>query len=139
MHALAYHAQAFLDGFLEGAANGHNLAYRFHRRAYGAVDTVEFAEVPARYLHHYIVKGRLEEGRGFFGYGVLEVEQAIAQTQFGGHECQRIAGGFRCQGRRTAQSGVHLDYAVVHRLRVVGILHVTFAHNAYMAYDFDCK
>ena len=30
VHALSYHAQTLLDGFLKVAANGHHLAYRLH-------------------------------------------------------------------------------------------------------------
>ena len=30
MHALSYHAQAFLDSLFKGTTNGHHLAYRFH-------------------------------------------------------------------------------------------------------------
>ena len=99
VHSLANHAQALLDGFLEGAADGHDLAHGLHRRAQLLVHTVELAEVPARYLAHHVVQRGLEEGRGGLGHGVLQVEQSVAQAQLGGHKCQRIAGSFRRQTR----------------------------------------
>ena len=98
VHALPYHAQALLDGFLEGTADGHDLAHGLHRGAQLLVHAVELAEVPARYLAHHVVQRGLEEGRGGTGDGVLQVEQAVAQAQLGGHEGQRIARGFRGQG-----------------------------------------
>ena len=75
VHALAYHTQAFLNGFLEGAADGHDLAHGLHRRTQFLVYAVELAEVPARYLAHHVVQRRLEEGRSSLGHGVLQVEQ----------------------------------------------------------------
>ena len=137
VHALANHAQALLDGFLEGAADGHDLAHGLHRRAQLLVHAVELAEVPARYLAHYVVQRGLEEGRGSLGNGVLQVEQTVAQAQLGSHEGQRIARGFRGQSRRAAEAGVDLDDAVVFGLGVVGILHVALAHDADVADDAD--
>ena len=98
---------------------------------------MELAEVPARYLAHHVVQRGLEEGRGGLGHGVLQVEQSVAQAQLGGHKCQRIAGSFRRQSRRAAKAGIDLDDAVVLGLRVVGILHVTLAHDADVADDAD--
>ena len=137
VHALAYHTQAFLNGFLEGAADGHDLAHGLHRRTQFLVYAVKLAEVPARYLAHHVVQRGLEEGRGSLGNGVLQVEQSVAQAQLGGHKCQRIAGSFRRQSRRAAKAGIDLDDAVVLGLRVVGILHVTLAHDADVADDAD--
>ena len=132
VHTLTDHAQAFLDYLLEGASDGHNFADGFHRRTDLAPYAMEFAEVPARNLADDIVECRLEESSGIFRHGVLQLEQSVAESEFCGHESQGIACGFRCQSRRAAKSGVYLDYAVVHRVGVVGILHVTFAHDAYM-------
>ncbi len=93
VHTLADHAEAFLDGFLEGAAYGHHLAHTLHGRADLAAHAVELAEVPAGYLADDVVESRLEEGRGRFGHGVLEVKESVAQAELGGHEGQGIAGG----------------------------------------------
>ena len=137
VHALADHTQALLQRLLESTADGHHLADRFHARAQLASHAVEFAQVPTRDLTNHIVQGRLEEGAGRLRHRVLQVEQAIAQAQLGGHESQRIAGRLRCQRRRTAQARVHLDHPIILRLRIVRILHITFAHDADVADDAD--
>ena len=135
--ALAYHPEALLYGLLETAAYGHHLSHRLHRGAELAGHAVELAQVPARDLADHIVQGRLEEGRSGLGHGVVQVEEAVAQAELGGHEGQRIAGGLGCQGRGAAQAGVHLDYPVVERIRVEGVLHIALAHYAEMAYYLD--
>ena len=139
VHALAYHTQALLDCLFKGTSYSHYLAHRLHRRTDVAVNAVEFAKVPAGNLHHHIVERRLEECRRALGHIVAKVEKTVAKGKFGCHESQRISGGLGGESRRAAQTGVHLYHAVVHRLGVVGILHVTFAHNADMAYNLYGK
>ena len=139
VHALPYHAQAFLNGLFEGAPDGHHLADRLHRTAQFLVDTVELGQIPARNLAHDIVECRLEEGRGGLGDGIVQFEQPVAQSQLCRHKCQRIARGFRCQGRRTRQAGIDLYHTIVFRLRVEGILHIALAHNTYVPDDLDGK
>ena len=80
VHALAYHAQAFLNDFLEGAAYGHNLAHRLHAATEFAVYATELAEVPAGNFADYVVERRFEEGAGGLGHRVLKVEEAVSQT-----------------------------------------------------------
>ena len=96
--SLPYHSQAFLDGLFEGPAYCHHLADRLHRRTDLAGDTVEFGEVPARNLADNVVKSRLEECRSGLGDGILQVEEAITQTELGCDKGQRVACGLRCQG-----------------------------------------
>ena len=43
------------------------------------------------------------------------------------------------QSGRTAQAGIDLDHPVVFRFGVVGVLHVTFAHDSDMANDADSQ
>ena len=136
---LADHPEALLDGLLETAPDGHHLAHGLHRRTDLAGDTVELAEIPARNLADNVVKRRLEEGRSGLGHGFLEVEQAVAETEFGGHEGERIAGGLGGKRRGAAQTGVHLDHTVVHSVRVEGELHVALAHYPDVADNPDGK
>ena len=135
VHALPYHPEAFLYGFLESASYGHHLSHRFHAGAEHLVHSVKLAEIPTRNLTDYIVESRLEESRSLFGYRVLQFKQAIAQSQFGSHKGKRISCSLRCQSRRTAQTGIHLYDPVIIGIGVVGILHIAFAHDAYMTYD----
>ncbi len=133
VHSLAYHAQSFLDNFLKRFAYRHDFADRFHRRAYLAVHTNEFREIPAGNLHDHVVHIGSLGGR-VGGAGFADLRQRVAQGEFRGHECQRIARGFRRQRRRAAEAGVDFDYAVIVGLGIEGILYVTFAHYAYVAY-----
>ena len=94
VHSLAYHAQAFLYGFLECASDSHYLSDRLHRRTDFALYAVELSKVPTWNLHHHIVKSRLEECRSHLGDGVLKVKKSVAEPEFGGYECKRISGGF---------------------------------------------
>ena len=61
MHALTYHTQALLNGFLKGTANGHDFTHRLHGRTQLLVYTMELTQVPARYLADYVVQCRLKE------------------------------------------------------------------------------
>ena len=98
---------------------------------------MELAEVPARYLADDIVEGRLEECRGLAGDGVLQVEETVAKSELGGHEGQGITGGFRRECRRAAQTGVDLDDAVIHRIGVICVLHITLADDSDVADNLD--
>ena len=113
VHALAYHAQAFLYGFLKRASDGHHLANRLHRRSQLFVDAVELGQIPTWNLANHIVEGRLKEGARGLGHAVLQFKEPVAHTQLGGHESQGIASGLGRQGRRAAQAGIDLDDAIV--------------------------
>ena len=110
---LAYHPEAFLNSFFEGAADSHHLAYGFHRRTDFAGNPVEFAQIPARNLAHYVIQRRLEECRSR-------------------HEGKRIAGSLGGQGGRTAETGINLNHPVVHGIRIIGKLYVAFANDSDM-------
>ena len=137
VRSLAYHPEAFLYGLLEVAAYRHHFAHALHARAYLAGHALEFGEIPAGYLADHVVEGRLEEGGGGLGHGVLELEQAVAEAELGGDEGEGIAGRLGCQRRRAAQAGVHLDYPVVLSVGAERILHVAFAYDAHVAHDVN--
>ena len=139
MHALPYHAQSLLDYLLKCAAYCHHLAHRFHRRTNLTVHAVEFSKVPARNLAHYVVECRFEECRSHLRNRVLQVEESVTKSELGCNERKRIACGFRCQCRASAEACVHLNHAVVHRLRVVGILHIALSHDSYVANYLYCE
>ena len=56
-------AQRLLQRLLEGAADRHHLAHRFHLRGQAVVGLREFLEGEARNLGDDVVDGRLERGR----------------------------------------------------------------------------
>ena len=61
---------------------------------------------------------------------VLELEEAVAHTQLSGNKSQWIAGGFGCQCRRTAQTRIDFNHAIILAHWVEGVLNITFAHDA---------
>ena len=135
--ALPDHPEAFLDGFFEGAADGHHLADAFHAGSDLPRDALEFGQVPAGNLAHHVVQRGFEKGGGRLCDRILQFEKSVAQAEFGRHESQRITGRFRGKGRRAAQPRVDFDHAVVIPVGTEGILHVAFADDAQVAHDVD--
>ena len=135
--ALADHAQTLLHRFFEGAADGHHLADALHARADLAGHALELVEVPARNLADHVVQRRLEERRRRLGDGVLELVEAVAQTDLGGDEGEGIARGLGGQRGRAAEAGVDLDHAVVLAVGAEGVLDVALADDADVAHDVD--
>ncbi|EJP32999.1 hypothetical protein HMPREF1146_0001 [Prevotella sp. MSX73] len=133
VHALAYHAQAFLYHLLKRAADGHDLAHRLHRRPDEAAHAGKLGEVPARNLAYHVVELRSRVGRVGCSHFAYLVER-VAQCYLGGHEGERIACGLGSQGRRTGEARVDLDDAVVVGFGVEGKLDVALAHDAQMAH-----
>ena len=132
VHALADHTQALLHDLLEAFTDRHDLADRLHAGTNLTAHTHELRQVPTRDLHDHVIDiGRLI-GRVWRPH-LANLIQAIAQSQLGGHECQRITTGLRRQRGRTAQAGVNLDHAIVAGLRVERVLDVALAHDAQMA------
>ena len=137
VHSLTNHSQSLLDSLLEVATDSHHLAHRLHRRTEFLVNATELGEVPTWNLTNDIVEGWFEECRGGLGDRVLQLEQAIAHTQLGSHEGERITRCLRCQCRRTAQAGVNLNDAIILALRVEGILHVALSHYTDVTHNLD--
>ena len=132
VHALANHTESFLQCFLKGAPNSHHFAYTFHRRAEFAFHASELRQVPTRNLANDIVEGRFEECAGGPGDRVFQFEQSVSKCKFGGNESQWVACRLAGQCRGSRETGIDLDDAIVLRLRIEGILHVAFAHDAEM-------
>ena len=88
--ALTYHPETFLYSLFKAAAYGHHFSDTLHAGPDLAGNTVEFGKIPARYLADNVVKRRLEESRGHFRDGVLQIEQPVSQPELGRHKSQRI-------------------------------------------------
>ncbi len=102
-------ADAFLEGFLEGAADGHGFADGFHLRGQRFVGVGEFFEGPARDFNDDVVDGGLEAGDGFFGDVVGQFIQRVADGEFGGELGDGEAGGFGGEGGGAGDARVHFD------------------------------
>ena len=94
VHTLTNHAHTFLNGFLKGASDGHNLTYRLHRRSEFLVNAMELAQIPAWNLADHIVECRLKECGCCLGDGVLQFKQSVSHSKFCSHEGQGITCGF---------------------------------------------
>ena len=77
-------AHPLAQRLLEGAADGHHLAHRFHLRAEHGFRAREFLELPPRNLHHHVIDGRLEAGRRLARDVVLDLVEPVAHRQLGG-------------------------------------------------------
>ena len=99
-------AQAFLQAFLEGAADGHGFADAFHLRGERGVGLRKFLEGKARNLGDDVINGRLEAGGGFARDVVLDFVEQVADGEFGGDFGDGKAGGLgRQRGAAARRAG----------------------------------
>ena len=132
VHTLADHTQTLLDHLLERLTDRHNLTHRLHRRADLARYACELREVPTRDLADQVVQlGSLICRIG--SIHLANLVERVTQCQLCCNKCQRITRSLRRQCRRTAQTSINLDHAVVVGIRVERILNVTLADNTDMA------
>ena len=137
MHALTDHPEPLLDSLLDGATDGHNLAYRLHTGADLTRHSGKLAEVPSGDLADDVIECWLKEGRSGLRDTILQLMESVSHTELGSHKGERIAGGLRGECRGAAQASINLDNAIVLTLGVQGVLDVTLTHYAYMADDAD--
>ncbi len=102
-------AEAFLQGLVEGAADGHGLADRLHRQAERLRCVAELLEREARNLDHHVVDARLERRRRLPGDVVGDLVEGVAGGELGGKLGDGKAGGLRGQSRGAGDARVHLD------------------------------
>ena len=130
-------AQGLLECLLEGPADGHRLAHALHLRAKRGVGAAELLEGEARDLHHRVVDGGLEAGRGLPGDVVLDLVEGVAHGELGGELGDREARRLGGQGGRARDARVHLNdhdptgLGVDRELAVRAAgLHADLAHDA---------
>ena len=93
-------AQRLLQAFLEGAADRHHFADRFHRGGQRGGGAGKLLERKARNFRHHVIDGRLERrGRGAAGDVVGDLVQGVADRELGGDFCNGKAGGLGSQRR----------------------------------------
>ncbi|KAF3384345.1 hypothetical protein F1880_003105 [Penicillium rolfsii] len=132
-------ADGLLNSLLESATDTHDLTNRLHGRAKLSGNTSELLQIPARDLDHTVIKRGLKAGASRLGDRVLDLVQGDTQTQLSGNEGKRVTGSLGGQGRRTRQTGVDLDNAVLLGEGVQGVLNVTFTDNTKVANDIDSR
>ena len=132
-------AQGFLQGFLEGAANGHDLTHGFHLGGQAGVGLGEFLEGEPGDLGDHVVDGRLERSRGdAAGDFVAQLIQGVAYRQLGRDLGDREAGGLGGQRRGAGHPGVHLDDDHAAGVRIHPELHVGAA-GFHTDFTQDCQ
>jgi hypothetical protein len=99
-------AQAFLQAFLERAADGHRFADAFHLRGERRVGLREFLEGEARNLGDDVINARLEARGGFARDVVFEFVEQVADGEFGGLET-----GARRSRRFTVRTESALEFS----------------------------
>ena len=78
-------AQGFLDGFLEGRADGHHFAHGLHLRRQSIVGLREFLEGKTWHLGDHVVNGGLKRRGGCAARDVVfELVKRIAHGKLGG-------------------------------------------------------
>ena len=109
---------------MDGAANRHGLAHRFHGGGEVRHRAGELFKGKARNLGHDIVNRRLKAGRGDLGDVVVQFVQRVADGQFGGDLGDGEACRLGRQRRGAADARVHLDHDHAAIGRVDRPLHV---------------
>ena len=121
----------------QGAVQGHHFAGGLHLGADFTVRQGEFFKGPAWEFAYHVVDGRLEAGLRVACNGVGDFVQVHAQGNLCCHFRNGVAGGFRCQGGGTADTGVHFDDIVLVGLGVQSVLHVAAPFDLEVADDVD--
>ncbi len=98
------------ERFLEGAADRHRLAHRFHLRGERPIGLRKLLEVPARNLDHDVVDRRLEGGWRDARDVVGDLVEVIAERQLRGDLRDWKPGGLRRERRRARDARVHFDH-----------------------------
>ncbi len=118
-------AQRFLHRLLEGAANRHHLADRFHLGGQTIVRAGEFLEIEARDFGDDVVdRGFKRRRRQTAGDVVHQLVQREADRQLGRHFGDREAGRLRGERRGARDARVHFDNDQTAVLRVDRELYV---------------
>jgi hypothetical protein len=76
-------ADSFLERFLEGPADSHDLSNRLHSAANVALYVLELGKIPSRDFGDDIVKRRLEVGSSGLCHDIGELRQAVPKTDLG--------------------------------------------------------
>ena len=127
-------ADGFLEGFLVGLADAHDLAYGPHLCPQFVLHAFEFFKGPAGKLDYHIISVRnVFVQSAVFSAG--DVLQSQAGGQHGGNQGDGEAGGFGSQGGRPGSPGIDLDDHDPVCCRVMGELHVSAADDLYGFHD----
>ncbi len=116
--------QTLLKGLLEGPADGHGFAHRFHGSGEDIRGFGKFFKCPPGNFDHAVINGRFKTGHGFAGDIIGYFIQGISHRQFGRDLGNGKTGGFGSQGRTSRHPGVHFHHNDIPVFRIHGKLHI---------------
>ena len=117
-------ANAFLQGFLKGSANGHDLAYGFHGRCQIIPGFREFLESPSWNFDYAIINGWLKRRHRLAGDIIGDFIQRIAHGQLGCNFGNGIPSRLGSKGGAAGYPGIHLHHDHFAGIRMNGKLHI---------------
>src|ERR1700722_15326410 len=120
-------ANALLQGFFEGAADGHDFADRLHLRSESAVRAGKLFELPFRNLHDDVVDRRFETRGRFLRDVIRNFIQRHTDSEARSNFRDRETGGFAGERGATRNSRVHFDHGHAAIFRIERELHVRAA------------
>ena len=127
---------AFISAPLEAVVDGHDLAGRLHLGAEGVVGINELIERPARELDDAVVERRLKARLGLAGNGVRDFVQTVADRDFRGDLCNRVAGRLGSQRGGTGTRGF-TSMTAYSKDSVERVLHVAATLDAQLGDDVE--
>ena len=137
VHMLLERTYCLHERALKVRADGHYLTGRLHLRAERVLCRDKFIKGKTRHLDHAVVEHGLEGSVGLLGHRVLNLIQGVAERNLRRDLCDRIAGRLRSEGRRTADTRVHLNDTVLEAVRIQRVLHVAAAGDAELGDDVE--
>ncbi len=103
-------ANALLQRFFEGPANGHHFADRFHLRSESAVSAGKLFELPFGNFHHHVIDGRFKARGRFLRDVIGNFVQRHSHGQARRDFRDRKASGFAGQRRAARDTRIHFDH-----------------------------
>ena len=130
VHMLFQGTDRFHKSALKIAADAHDFSGCLHLGGQSSLGRNKFIERQTGNFYHAVIQHRFKVCVGFSCNCIWNLIQGIAQSDLGRHLCNGISCRFAGKSRRTADTGIHLDNAVLEAVRVEGILHVAASGDA---------
>src|SRR4030042_6744331 len=118
---------SFLQGFLEGPADGHGFSYGLHGGREPVFGARKFLKSPSGYLDHAVVNRRFKGSESLPRDVVCDLVKRVPEGKFGRYLCDWKSRGFRSQGGTSGNPRIHLDHHHLAGVRVNGELDIRAA------------
>lgn len=98
---------------------------------------LELGQIPSGLLDNDVVKRGLKVGSSGLGDRIGERREGVPETNLGRSVSKRVTSGLGGKSRRSGETGVDLDNAVVQAIRLQGVLDVALSDNAKVTDNLD--